>query len=300
MALIEVRNLTKKYDRDIIANNQLSFSIEKGELVGLLGKNGAGKTTLLSLLGHDMIPDSGDILIDNIPLSKADPSKICVVQQELCLFDFLTVYEHLKYFSVLRSSNRKLINSKDVLETIKNLKLQKLLNKKTILLSGGEKRRVMLALALMTNAEIFFFDEPTENLDIEWRNYIIDFVYYLNKKYERTIVFSSHNLEEVEKITSKVIVLHRGSVLFFDTIQNILKKLPYGQKILIIDRDVFNQKYQNLLLLNFDIFIYKSNLEDIIYCNKKDFLSINLFLDGNSINFYYQSVSLEDFFRLNL
>ena len=300
MPQIEVRGLTKLYDNNIIANNDISFSIEKGEVIGLLGKNGAGKTTLLSLLGKEFLPSKGKILIDGNSLQDSDSDKICVVHQELGLFDFLTVDDHLRYFSILRSTRSKQISNQAIQKTIKSLKIESLLKRKAITLSEGEKRRVMLAMAIMTNSEILVLDEPTANLDNEWKNYIIDFLYLINKEQSKTIIYTSHNLEEVAKITSKVLILDSGKLLYFDKIQSILSDLKYTQKIVVKNNADVDIKLIYLCNERKSVFMIKGNIDSSIYFNTQDITFISNFLTDNRILFNYQSIGLDDFFRLNI
>ena len=158
----------------------------------------------------------------------------------------------------------------------------------------------MLAMAIMTNSEILVLDEPTANLDNEWKNYIIDFLYLINKEQSKTIIYTSHNLEEVAKITSKVLILDSGKLLYFDKIQSILSDLKYTQKIVVKNNADVDIKLIYLCNERKSVFMIKGNIDSSIYFNTQDITFISNFLTDNRILFNYQSIGLDDFFRLNI
>ncbi|GAB3955121.1 ABC transporter ATP-binding protein [Spirosoma harenae] len=297
MAFIEANNVTKIYNGHIMANKGLSFSIEQGEIIGLLGKNGAGKTTLISLLSNEFPPTSGSIHINGIPIDKVDPNWICTVQQEFGLFDFMTVYDHLRYFSILRSNRKSRITEPIIQEVIDQLKLEKLLNRKTISLSGGEKRRVLIAISLLADAEILILDKPTANLDIQWKNKVIDLLFYLNKIKKKTILYSSHSIEEVEKITDKVLIMNQGSIMHYDKIKTILAGLAYSQKIIIKATNRLEAIQQKIEQAKKAVYILTTQLDGTLYFTRDDSAFIHTLLADENILFSQLPITLEDLFK---
>jgi ABC-2 type transport system ATP-binding protein len=210
--LIELLNLCKKYrGRSLPAVNNLSFSIYKGEILGLLGTNGAGKTTTLSLLCGLLKADSGEVLFqgnkDMVTLQK----KLGVVPQDIALYSSLTIYENLEFFGRLHK-----LNSSDCRERIhywlKKFELEEFKDFQIERLSGGQKRKTNLITALLHNPEFLILDEPTVGVDIQSRKRIMDILIELNQS-GLTILYTSHYLEEAERLCHRIIVLDEGKII---------------------------------------------------------------------------------------
>ena len=229
--MIELKNVTKKYGKHLAIDN-ISFKIEKGEIVGFLGRNGAGKTTTMNLITGLLKPTEGDIYIDSEPLSKKSRRKIGYMQENIPLYDELTVKEFINYMSELKGVKRQ----ERIYETeqlIKNLNLLDVKNKLIRNISRGYKQRTSLAGALVGNPEILILDEPTVGLDpkqiIEIRNLIKS----LRKKH--TILLSSHILSEISQLCQKVIIIDNGKILAIDSPENLEKRINQNHIIVIVE-----------------------------------------------------------------
>lgn len=209
MFALEIENVCKKYG-DFNALNNISFNIEEGDFVGLLGVNGAGKTTLISsvaginrfngfirVMGHDVLTD----------VVKAKHN-LGVVPQELAYDPFLTVYQTLKFQSSLYGVNDKQWLS----EVIERMHLSDKADINTRALSGGMKRRLMVAQALVHRPPVIILDEPTAGVDVEIRKSLWEFITELHHK-GHTILLTTHYLEEVEALCNKIIMIDKGNIL---------------------------------------------------------------------------------------
>lgn len=206
--MIEARNLTKKFG-NLTAVNDVSIAVRKGEAVALWGSNGAGKTTVLRcLLG--VLPFEGQIRISNFDAAKDGKQArklIGFVPQEISFHDNLSVRETLEFYARLKKTTPNTIE-----DWINRLGLQPHLEKTVKELSGGMKQKLALAIALLANPPILFLDEPTANLDMHSRDDFLDLLMVL-KKEGKTIVFSSHRLEEVFSFADRVLILDQGSLI---------------------------------------------------------------------------------------
>ena len=227
--VIRVENLKHTYDGKYFALNDLSLSMKKGEVFGLLGKNGAGKTTLIKVLTTLIRPTSGKVSIlgmDPTHYGKEIRRRIGVVQQGES-FDFTTVEGNFDIYAVLWSVPRK-VRLQRREELIKMFGLQDVRKQRSFDLSGGQKRRVQVAREMMHDMDILFLDEPTTGLDVFMRRELLDSI----KKEVRqglTVVFTTHNLEEADYFCDRVAVVDQGKILAMDTVEN-LKRLYRGKK----------------------------------------------------------------------
>jgi ABC-2 type transport system ATP-binding protein len=204
---LEIENVSKKYN-DFLALDNINFKIKQGDFVGLLGVNGAGKTSLIfSIAGINKFTGKirvmgYDVVEDEI---KAKLS-MGIVPQEVAIDSFLTVYQTLKIQSGLYhvKNNKKWID-----EILERLSLTDKKNTNTRALSGGMKRRLMVAQALVHKPPLIILDEPTAGVDVEIRKNFWDFITDLNKQ-GHTILLTTHYLEEVEKLCQKIIILNKG------------------------------------------------------------------------------------------
>ena len=227
--VITIENLRQTYDGKYFALNDLSFSIKKGEVFGLLGKNGAGKTTLIKVLTTLIRPTSGKLSIlgmDPAHDGKEIRRRIGVVQQGES-FDFTTVEGNFNIYGVLWSVPKK-VRLQRREELIKMFGLQDVRKQRSFDLSGGQKRRVQVAREMMHDMDILFLDEPTTGLDVFMRRELLDSI----KREVRqglTVVFTTHNLEEADYFCDRIAVIDQGKILALDTVEN-LKRLYGGKK----------------------------------------------------------------------
>src|SRR5246127_3142893 len=220
MSAIEIRNVRKRY-KDLQALKGVSFTVEQGEFFGLLGPNGAGKTTLISILAGLARADEGSItvhghhVVDDFRLSRR---ALGVVPQELVFDPFFTVRESLRiqsgYFGLRR-------NDDWIDEVMANLDLTEKADVNTRALSGGMKRRVLVAQALVHRPPVIVLDEPTAGVDVELRQGLWQFIRRLNRD-GHTIVLTTHYLEEAETHCQRIAMLKAGRIVALDTTRNLL------------------------------------------------------------------------------
>lgn len=222
MSLIELKNVTKRYEDKLVVDN-ISFSIEEGEIFGLLGPNGAGKSTTISMICGLIKADQGDIIVANHPLkSEAKKAKenIGLVPQDIALYKDLSAIENLKFWGTLYGLSGKLLNER-IDEVLEATGLKDRAKDKISSYSGGMKRRINIASAVMHRPKVIIMDEPTVGIDPQSRNHILEFTKDLNKKYDTTIIYTSHYMEEVEALCSKLVILDEGKVVAGGTKEEI-------------------------------------------------------------------------------
>lgn len=211
--IMEVENLTKRYG-SLTAVDHISFSVEKGMLLGFLGVNGAGKTTAISMLSTLLKPDEGSAVICGEKLGSRDMEirrRIGMVYQQNCLDDILTVQENLIFRGILHGAGKKEAQ-RQCQRLSQVLKLGDILKKKYRTLSGGQKRRCEIAAALMHAPDILFLDEPTTGLDPATRVDVWDTVRQLREEEGTTVFLTTHYMEEAAE-ADKIIILDRGRII---------------------------------------------------------------------------------------
>ena len=216
MSIIKINNVSKNYKIKRALDN-VSLEINQGELFGLLGVNGAGKTTLIKILCGLTKKSNGKILIDGLDLDKEiDKIKeiIDISPQETSVANNLTVKENLEFFANIYKTQTETIN-----EVVNIFKLTDVLTQKAKTLSGGYKRRLSIAIALISKPKILFLDEPTLGLDVFARRELWKIIKKLKK--DITIILTSHYLEEIEHLCDRVAVLSDGKLLQIGTINEI-------------------------------------------------------------------------------
>ena len=229
---ISIRKLSKTYNNNYKALDDLSLNIKKGEIFALLGPNGAGKSTLINIICGIVNASSGNILINNFDTVKnyrKTRSMIGVVPQELNLEAFETVWDNVCYSRGLYGKSNDFNYIKRLL---KELSLYDKKNNKLRELSGGMKRRVLIAKALSHEPSILFLDEPSASVDVELRKDMWEIVKRLRDK-GVTIILTTHYIEEAEEIADRVGIINNGKIILVDKKDDLIKKL--GQKILIIE-----------------------------------------------------------------
>lgn len=218
--MIEIKDITKKYC-SLVAVNHVNLTIQDGELFGLLGVNGAGKTTLISMLSTLVQPTSGTASLMGYDLikEKEEIKKIMSVSpQETAIAPLLTVKENLSFFSEIYE-----MEDYTYLEEIIHLfHLEEVLNKKAKTLSGGYKRRLSIAISLLSKPKVLFLDEPTLGLDVFARRELWKII--LSLKGKITIVLTSHYLEEIEALCDRIAVIHKGNIIFEGKIEIMKEK----------------------------------------------------------------------------
>jgi ABC-2 type transport system ATP-binding protein len=219
--MLVVKNLRKSFGR-IVAVDDVSLTLTKGELLGLLGPNGAGKTTTVSMVAGLVTPDRGDVLIDGARLSgDTDPAKrrIGLVPQDLALYDELSARDNLRFFGGLYGLTGRALEG----AMARALDLVALADRardvvKTF--SGGMKRRLNLAASLLHDPDILLLDEPTVGVDPQSRNAIFDNLESL-KRDGKALLYTTHYMEEVERLADRVVIVDHGRVIADDTVRGL-------------------------------------------------------------------------------
>ncbi len=248
---ILINGVNKTYTNNFKALDQINLSINKGEIFALLGPNGAGKSTLINTICGILNFESGNILIDNFDIKlnyRQTRALIGIVPQELNLEIFETVWNNVNYSRGLygKSTNHKYIEN-----LLKELSLWDKKDNKLRELSGGMKRRVLIAKALSHEPKVLFLDEPTASVDVELRKDMWEVVKRL-KKHGVTIILTTHYIEEAEEIADRVGIINNGKIILVDEKERLIKKL--GQKILKIElTDPINVIPSNLENFNLKI-----------------------------------------------
>lgn len=225
--MIELKNLSKQFG-NISAVSNISFTVDKGEIFGLLGENGAGKTTTLRMLATMLVPTSGTALLEGIDMTK-EPEKVrahigILFGGETGLYDRLTAAENITYFGELNDIGKDVIKSR-IDELSKIFGMSEYMNRRASKLSKGMKQKVAFARSIMHNPDIMLFDEPTSGLDVSAIREVHEFI--LNcKKEGKTIIFSSHSMSEVEKLCDRIGIIHKGKLMDTGTIDALKEK--YG------------------------------------------------------------------------
>ena len=220
MDAIKTINLTKKY-KDLTAVDRLNLQIEQGELFSLLGVNGAGKTTTIKMLSCLTQPTSGDAFMNGKSICKdaaAVKSQIAVSPQETAVAPGLSVRENLELMCGVHGFTKDKQNSK-IAELTELLGLENVIKKKAGKLSGGWQRRLSIAMALISEPEILFLDEPTLGLDVLARSDLWDMIRSLKGKV--TIILTSHYMEEAEALSDRIAIMKDGQLLICDTADKI-------------------------------------------------------------------------------
>jgi ABC-2 type transport system ATP-binding protein len=229
---ISINNLSKVYENGFKALNNVSLKVKQGEILAMLGPNGAGKTSLISIICGIVKPSSGTVTIDNFDIIKdyrETRSRIGMVPQELNLESFETVFDTVSYSRGLYGKSPKPGHIEKIL---KDLSLWDKKNQRLKELSGGMKRRVLIAKALSHEPKILFLDEPTAGVDVELRRDMWLVVDELRKT-GVTIILTTHYIEEAEAIADRVAVINQGEIIIVEDKKELIKKM--GHKKLTIE-----------------------------------------------------------------
>jgi len=288
---IEIKDLQKIYIKKNnstpkIALKSIDLKIKKGSFFGLLGPNGAGKSTIINILGGLVKKTSGQVKISGIDIDddeQATKFKIGIVPQELIIDPFFNVYETLEiyagYFGIKKSDRR-------TDEIISALGLQDKSKATPRSLSGGMRRRLLVAKALVHSPEILVLDEPTAGVDVDLRNQLWDYVKKLNKN-GTTVLLTTHYLEEAEKLCDEIAVIDKGQLIAKDSTENLMKILPNKQIIITSENPINDQLF--------------SNISQVIVKNINDY-KISLTFDPNNFKvekileeIYKSKINISDF-----
>lgn len=224
--MLILNNLTKTFKKTTVVKD-LSFKVNPGEIVGLLGENGAGKTTTLRMISTMLKITSGDSIVNGISSSK-EPTKVrqeigILFGGDVGLYDRLTARENLKYFANLYGMNDKDADTR-INELATQFDMLDYIDKKKVsTFSRGMKQKVSIARSIVHNPNVMLFDEPSTGLDVSAVRTIHEFITRC-KNEGKTILFSSHSMQEVEKLCDRVVIIHTGVLLENSTISDLKEK----------------------------------------------------------------------------
>ena len=249
--VVSIKKLSKIYDNDFQALKNITLDIKKNEIIALLGPNGAGKTTMISIICGIVIPTSGSVTVDDFDIIKdyrRTRSLIGLVPQELSLEQFEYVFNNVSY---TRGLYGKAPNPSLIEKILKDLSLWDKKDQRLRQLSGGMKRRVLIAKALSHEPKILFLDEPTAGVDVELRRDMWKVVDELRKT-GVTIILTTHYIEEAEAIADRVAVIDQGEIIVVEDKKELIKKM--GHKKLSVElQEKITKIPENLLKYNLEI-----------------------------------------------
>lgn len=223
--MIEIKNLSKNF-KNIKAVDNISFKVNNGEIVGLLGENGAGKTTTLRMLATMLKPTDGTAVLNGHDII-TDQAKVrgevgILFGGEVGLYDRLTARENIKYFAQLNGMSLEQTNN-SISYLVKMLNMEEYIDRRVGKFSRGMKQKVAIARSIVHEPSIMLFDEPTIGLDVTAAKIVQDFI--LNcKSQNKAIVFSSHTMQEVEKLCDRIVIINKGKIIEEGTIEQLKSK----------------------------------------------------------------------------
>jgi len=231
--IVEVKNLVKRYDK-LVALDHLNLAVEEGEIFGLLGPNGSGKTTAINCILSLLKYDKGSIELFGRPMrpDAYDIKKnIGIIMQNVAVFEELTVYENILYFCSLYVKDKKAVKqlTDEAVEFVSLQEFTKFLPKK---LSGGLLRRLNIACGIAHKPKLIILDEPTVAVDPQSRNKILEGIKRLNES-GATIIYTSHYMEEVEQLCSRISIIDKGKVIATGTKDELKNMISLGEKITV-------------------------------------------------------------------
>jgi len=288
---ININNLSKIYGNGFEALKKINLKIKKGEIFAMLGPNGAGKTTLISIICGIVRPSSGSVTVDDFDIIKdyrETRSRIGLVPQELTLEQFETVFNNVSYS---RGLYGKKPDPKYIEKVLKDLSLWDKKNLRLNQLSGGMKRRVLIAKALSHEPTILFLDEPTAGVDVELRQDMWKVVESLRKT-GVTIILTTHYIEEAEAIADRVGVINQGEIIVVEETKELLKKM--GHKKLTVDlQNVITKIPDSLSKYNLEIGKDKKSVNYTYNVTAKSTGITNLLQDLKEANLKLQDLKTE-------
>lgn len=229
--IIEVKNLEKFYKKRkskecVKAVNDISFRVNKGEIMGLLGPNGAGKSTTIKMICGLLIPDAGDITVNGLDTRKNRLESLnhisAVLEGNRNLYWRLTVRENLEYFAGNRGASRKEVAVR-IEELLADFNLKSKEKELVNRLSRGMQQKLAIAVALLAESDVILLDEPTLGLDVETGYEVRDLLRGVVDKYNRTIIISTHDMDVVQDLCERTVIINNGEVITDDRVENLLR-----------------------------------------------------------------------------
>ena len=245
--MLEVKGLSKSF-KDLQAVKNVSLELKEGESVGLLGPNGAGKSTTIQMMSTGLTPTSGRVIYndeDALKNPKQLRRDLGVVPQDIALYEELSAYENLLFFGRLYGLKGKALKTK-IDEVLALVGLSDRKKDRVKNYSGGMKRRINIAASLLHNPKVLIMDEPTVGIDPQSRSYILDLIKQLNKENHMTVLYTSHYMEEVEKLCDRIYIMDHGEVIASGTKQD-LQNLMQEEETVWIETLEKNETFKHAL-----------------------------------------------------
>lgn len=299
--VVEIKNLVKRY-KDLVALDHLELEIKEGEIFGLLGPNGSGKTTAINCILSLLKYDKGEITVFGkpmLPTSYASKKDIGVVFQNVAVFEKMNVQENIDYFCGLYVKDKK-TRKKYVEDTIQFVGLEQFRKMQPKQLSGGLLRRLNIACGIVHKPKLIFMDEPTVAVDPQSRNQILEGIKRLNAE-GTTVIYTSHYMEEVESICSRIAILDKGRCIAQGTKEELKNMINIGEKVTAEGVVITEEQIEEIRRIeNVIEVIYK---DGILHVNSKkpaqNIILVLEYLNANKIafgKFYSELPTLNDVF----
>jgi sodium transport system ATP-binding protein len=227
--MIEINGLSKHFKK-VKAVDNISFNVKNGEIVGLLGENGAGKTTTLRMIATMLKATSGTVKVNGFDIT-LDSGKVrsqigILFGGEVGLYDRLTARENIKYFAELNGMNKEQIEE-SIKYLVKILEMEEYIDRRVGKFSRGMKQKVAIARSIVHEPSVMLFDEPTAGLDVTASRIVQDFILKC-KSDNKSIIFSSHSMQEVERLCDRIVIIHKGKILEEGTVNEF--KVKYNNE----------------------------------------------------------------------
>jgi ABC-2 type transport system ATP-binding protein len=295
MVKVQIKNLSKTYKEKSGKNkpalNKVTIDSDVNGILTVIGRNGAGKTTIVRIMSTTLMLTSGRVFIDGIDIIK-NPEKIrrriAVIPQKIRLVPWMTALQNATNYLLWRgfSYSEAVLRAKSV---FKELKIEKYMNRLPNALSGGTERKTLVGLALSSEADIIFLDEPTTGLDPVSRKELWDILKRIKK--DHLIILTTHYLEEAEELSDKIAVLDEGKLIAFGTIEDLRKKIGYPYAIKVFSKDYKIKKIRGKL-------VKKDDGTMQIFSSEKEADRLASEFIKNRVKFSINPTSLEDIFYM--
>jgi ABC-2 type transport system ATP-binding protein len=269
--IVEVRNLKKSYKKRktkeyITAVNDISFTVNKGEILGLLGPNGAGKTTTIKMICGLVVPESGSITINGVDNQTkrlhAREHISAVLEGNRNLYWRLTVRENMEYFAGNRGRSRKDVSTQ-IDELLEQFRLKDKENELVNRLSRGMQQKLAIAVAMLAGSEVILLDEPTLGLDIETGYEVRELLRSIVREKNKTIIITSHDMDVIQDLCERTVIINNGTVVTDDRVENLLNLFDVRSYSIKLGGHLSEEQHQ-LLLQKFPLLLYTPELHQSV------------------------------------
>ena len=259
MIAVEIRNLTKDYGK-VKAVDDISFSVQKGSIFGILGPNGSGKTTTIKSICNLIIPDKGEIEIWGKDNKKSTNRISAVFEGTRNLYWRLTPRENLRYFAGIRGMGGKALE-KEIDNLLERFKLSDKRDVMVNKLSRGMQQKVAIAMTLICNTDVILLDEPTLGLDVQSHMDIKDILMDITSDLDKTILLSTHDMNLVQSICDDLVILNKGKIIAKDNMQNLLNMFKTTTYEIMLTECISEENKNLLMESDFDLYFTNNGLK---------------------------------------